>query len=656
MIPQTLGVYVYLDSLRLTDPDFAEQAEIYSTFDPSFARNSQSNRINPIREAVSQLRNIAATQAQKEQQAIKHYLDKLNYHLTKTDLPPDLKRNLRQQRDKISNLDFKNFQKDQLNFIQALNLSIQNINSYERRLKEISNPIKYWSQFNNRLEFNIQERLENFLRNGGTREASGNGKTYIARDKRLHTLMDKEVHKIFKNAPSQFENELKSLLFIDFNNWVENSSSQKKSYRAITEKEIDQLFEEYLKLQENDMTTTHFQRIINSTDNSLLSLLKDMKNVLHSDFISEADYKLLQEQVNSKSKGKKISFKGKEITYKQATDLLETYKYGIGDPNKIYSFTLHSSVSHGNFFEFMTTVLRSAVNIEGNVAGDLIIPIGTMTFTEEEQKEQKELMNLSNGLQRILTDDFNTRQQITMQTFNQAVDREKSLSSQLQNKLEESKNNINQLSDLNKQFFIAHESTKLYRGAEQENSKFEDFHGRKMAALSAMAKLYSSTTLSEAMIDPQMLMLYLINIHNVTLAENKNPLETYLSLFAGLLMFDDIKALSEAGIQQIQENIQTSTIECLHVYNIGGIYYPISVILNNLLEQMNNLTDELSLKYENTARAEIIGPVPSTFANSTSPNPWQELANATIQKTYIQIHFLAGYTKYIEKLFTNFNQ
>ena len=100
-----------------------------------------------------------------------------------------------------------------------------------------------------------------------------------------------------------------------------------------------------------------------------------------------------------------------------------------------------------------------------------------------------------------------------------------------------------------------------------------------MAAMSALTKLYASPVLSNIMPDPKKLMLYLINISNATLAKNQEPLETYLSLFAGLLMFDDIKSLAETSIQQIQNDMPTTDIDCIHVYNIGGIYFPISVIL-----------------------------------------------------------------------------
>jgi len=72
-----------------------------------------------------------------------------------------------------------------------------------------------------------------------------------------------------------------------------------------------------------------------------------------------------------------------------------------------------------------------------------------------------------------------------------------------------------------------------------------------MNILSALSKLYASPILANDMIDSDMLITYLLNIYDATLVNNKNPLELYLSLFAGLLMFDDIKLIAETGIKSV---------------------------------------------------------------------------------------------------------
>jgi hypothetical protein len=59
--------------------------------------------------------------------------------------------------------------------------------------------------------------------------------------------------------------------------------------------------------------------------------------------------------------------------------------------------------------------------------------------------------------------------------------------------------------------------------------------------------------------DPYKLMTFLINIDPATLAgangENKSRLETYFSIFAGLLMFDDIKDIAAKSFMEVKNNI-----------------------------------------------------------------------------------------------------
>ena len=653
MFPEKLGTYVYLASLSDTYPEFAQKAKEHSTFNSSTSINGKKQAIQPIRDAMTQLKNIADTQAQKEHQAIENYLKKIDTHLKKTKLPEELRKNLERQKDKIKNIDFKNYTTDSLSLIQAINVATQNLNNYEKRLNEITQPVIHQWEFQQRFEFDIQSRLEKFFQNIGKQHNRGNA----PRDKALSALIEKEMQKTFNSIPKELSNELKSLLFVDFNNWIEVNSSKKSSYTKLTVNDIEPLFNEYLQLSQNQLTETRLQRVIRTSDEDLLKLLNDMKGFLHSTYLTDTEYKQLQQAVANSKKGEKktkIDFRGDKITFKQAKDLVETYNYNLENNGKRYAFTLHSKVSHGNFYELISTFLRSAVNIEANVAGDLILPIGTATFTEQEQQSQKALLGLADGIQKYLTKDFKEKSQITMDTFEEAIKNEENIHATIRKNIEETRQSISEIEDITGQYFIAHETTKLYRGAEQQDSLFEDFHGRLMSVLSAMAKLYASPTLSAAMVDPKMMMLYLINISDATLAVNKQPLETYLSLFAGLLMYDDISELATYGIKQIQSNVETSTIECIHVYNIGGIYFPISVILNDLLSQMDNVVNNLEIDNSRTATVELIGPTPVMPEISTLDS-WKKLADDTIQATKIQIHFLAGYSKYISELFTKFN-
>ena len=71
-------------------------------------------------------------------------------------------------------------------------------------------------------------------------------------------------------------------------------------------------------------------------------------------------------------------------------------------------------------------------------------------------------------------------------------------------------------------FFITHDSLKLYKSTETGTQKVKGFHGRSMNILSALSKLYASPELSAAMINSDMLITYLINIDPSTVTYGAN--------------------------------------------------------------------------------------------------------------------------------------
>lgn len=650
MIPQTLGTYVYLSSLRDTDPDFAAKAQAYSTFNPTNSTNAQGETIFPILDAINQLKNIAATQAQKEHQAIQNYIKKIDQHLQDKDIPENLQKQLIAQKERIKDLDFTNFQSGEVQLIQAINIIKQSLNTYERRLNELATPVSSY-RVSQRLNYRMQEDIEQFILNQSEQRNENNK---VKRDRALKQSLQKfVVGKLGGTDIPGLNQELYALLFADFNAWVEEESSQKISYRKIKAKNIEELVQEYASKSGIMGEETHLQKIMRSKDRTeLLELLNEMKSILHATYLNAADYnelKTLVQQAKDEEKNKIQTSKKISYTIRQAEGLIETYDNNVDQQlENTYAFSFHTATSHGNFYESLRRILMSAINVRGNIGADLIAPIGTVTFTRKENKQQKELMKLSQNIGDLFSTAFEEQEQITLENFNNMIKKEQQLSAAAQKEIKKTATALNKISELNDQFFIAHESLKLYKSAETKDSDFDDFHGRKMNILSALSKLYASPILANNMVDPNTLILYLINISNATLANNKDPLETYLSLFAGLLMFDDIKSIAEAGIKDIHNQIAStvSKVDCLHIYDIGGIYYPISVILNNLINQMNSILSGLSIDPSKTATAVINGPDPA----ASSETSWSGLAASTIAGTTIQIHFMAGFMNYISQL------
>ena len=652
-----LGTYVYLYTLYLTDDEFAQKAKTYSQFNSFKKPEKNSEAIQNITVAVNMLEQIANNEEAKEKQAISNYIEKIRNYLEQNEntIPPILKKKLTQQISACKNYDFKTVEENNLALIQNINIIRQDLNTYLRRINQIGSINENTINKNATkkiFEYRIQKDTENFLMHQHQKNST---EWSAKRDQRLWNAFESSLKEQIKNVPEEFKQELFSALFIDFNNWVENNPDL-SSYNkiSINPNNIQKLVNQYIQAEEGEKT--HFLKLLEANSNEVIHILQDLQNSFHSTFLSGEDYKelqmLLQQKKNAKS-GANIIFHKKEYTQKQVTDLLNTYNNNQEENiDKTFSFTFHTKTSHGNFYEIVATILHSAINVSKNVAADIIAPIGTVTFSSKGQKAQNELLKLSRNIENIISTDFEKQKELTLKDFNEQIKTQKKVSGAIQKQIQKSIKNLNN-NDLFNNFFITHESFKLYKGMEEGIA--DEFHGRKMNALSALAKLYSSSEISNGMIDSKMLLTYLINIDSVTLAgpSNKEPLETYLSLFAGLLMFDDIASFSTKAINSIASQIPSSSIQQLHVYNLGGVYFPVSIILKNIIQEIRNLKLETSFKIEDTsniATVSITGPRP-TYTPPANMATWSNLANSTISGTKIQIAFLAGYSEYIKGLF-----
>ena len=117
-------------------------------------------------------------------------------------------------------------------------------------------------------------------------------------------------------------------------------------------------------------------------------------------------------------------------------------------------------------------------------------------------------------------------------------------------------------------------------------------------------------------------------------------------------MFDDISNLAKEAFLNLRENLQIETtknnISQLHLLKINTLYFPLSVILDNLITQISD-TKLMDITYERTARAELNPPKKDQMKLEENDN-WDTYADKVINNTYITIHFLAGFSEYVKEL------
>jgi len=125
------------------------------------------------------------------------------------------------------------------------------------------------------------------------------------------------------------------------------------------------------------------------------------------------------------------------------------------------------------------------------------------------------------------------------------------MTDEINEQIKKMENLINNLKLPLDDLFVYHESLKLYKTAES-NESFKGFHGRDLNAIAFLDKLYSMDGIPNSGLDlPSRANLdfLMLNLAQGAVGHNlKSTVEDYLSIFAGLLMFDDVKSIADDAI------------------------------------------------------------------------------------------------------------
>lgn len=233
----------------------------------------------------------------------------------------------------------------------------------------------------------------------------------------------------------------------------------------------------------------------------------------------------------------------------------------------------------------------------------------------------------------------------SISTMNENID---VVIAKLEEKLKELNNN--NLGD----FFIFHESLKLYSSIETGvNKKFgkSGFGGRNMNILSYIDFMLSACDAAgiSTPANRELLIFLALNLSEMAIGQgNSDPLAKYFSIFAGLLMFDDVVNMAKEATQELPE----SSIKQVHLYNLNGVYVPASMVLSYVSDALQLGAQEAT--YAATASIDSNG---ATKAINDWENPehlrpehWQEMGAAAASGTKVKIAFMSAFLSFIEKL------
>jgi len=76
----------------------------------------------------------------------------------------------------------------------------------------------------------------------------------------------------------------------------------------------------------------------------------------------------------------------------------------------------------------------------------------------------------------------------------------------------------------------------------------------------------------------------------------KTSVENYFSIFAGMLMFSDIRNMALELGKETEMKIQYASTKNIHLYLLNDTYYPASYILTNVYQALKSGVKTLSVK------------------------------------------------------------
>ena len=626
---------------------------------------------SPINSALNFLKEAANSERNKELKALETYKKELD------DFPQNWKDNEKFKKiyDKIKSIDLQNLNNNSkkleefyLNLTAAINLIRKEEKEYLARLEQIV-------QKNNKRQRDTRTILASdqykYRAHGDIvtlfRNMSG-----IAEQSQADSLSNKIVSFVLKyvekfkiDKRNMTEDKLFAvcgLILVDVERFIQeeyyNSMKDNELPEKITNEMAEKAFERYLNVDKQQMT--RLQKDIIEQDNvDLERLIKSAKSLFGIKKITEIEKIKQRQQALEKQQKSKTLGSNRNAFYRHLKKSLKNSKTNKKTDLKnfeLITWEAKTNQSHYKIDEIVNVLAYNAFSTAGTSAGSDTIVIGTVTGKINHEKLRKKISLEMDEMQKSIENYYNeisfnnrSRKDSYEQYFTQLNDSLSKEIEKIKKDLEYKQSNI-------KNLFVYHESLKLYSQVEMGKKNY--FHGRDLNVLNAFDQLYSAATLDAfKMPHRDILTTIAANLSELAVGKNlKNTLEKYFSIFAGLLMFDDIRNIAKDAKNTI-DNEEEKTVHQIHLYKVNDQYIPSSMVLTNIYNAIKN---QGIITAERAAKAEInIDEANKTIRaylnkrNQGEPyklEEWDSIADEVIQGTQIQITFLASFIQFLKSL------
>lgn len=653
--------FIDLANINYNSPIVASQKKrLYeSAIDEAYeiTNSLKDNNASEIQSAIKFLGTAAQNERKKEISILKAYKAKLQKELPRG---KDI--------DKILfSLDSANLdnpkQLDQFynDLTNCLNILRQNAEDYYARLQQ-------WKKHNNkkmnelaqddyhfRAAGDIQAILNN-ITGMATKAQERKVESFAAKLRKLVTnyIIDNNISRLC--ATGEDFAAIVAAITLDIEKELQkelDKDTEKNDFSELTDKELQNFMNEYSSRALTQQT--RLQKALTIEQDSLQDILSATKNILGITTLSGSAKATQIAKANSRTS--KMNEKNSMFKFFKNSKKID---YNLLQELKAVKFSSSTKTSHGNLFELIQVLInQNAIKVGGSAATDTI-SMGAVTIELENTDIGREIRQWRNEIANAYTEydmlKRESREQDRTEAFLEMNKRVEKVEEEINKLLKKLDTQVNDL-------FIYHESLKLYMGIETNDS--DAFHGREMIILNYIDELYSLAGIRDLILPQKDALIFLaLNLSNQAVgAGAKNTLAHYLSIFAGLLMFDDVRNIAIEAARKISSE-QSEALKNIHLYNLNGIYVPASMILTytyqSLQQAYNQVISGRGAKV-NISTNKIDKDINdflntkdkiSEYGVSSYKNLWPIMANKASSGTTVRIAFLAAFNQFINELLT----
>lgn len=678
--------YVYFNDLTKTNPDAQPSTNIkkeliYESAQTDINKGIEELEFNKKLDiAVDFIQKVAESERQKEMRFANDYIAKhpelkkegLSAELMQTDplrFYTELTRYVNENR--TSALEYKNAL---MRLKQNVQLEIEGSGEFAKNSMS--------EYFKDDVIYRLAGDLEVFVNKLTRRSYAVENDTAFSakmRNAALRVLKEMNVAHQVENG-SEFlaiATAIYSDLSIKVQEEYQKNRTKKEEY--LDKMNVKAIADEYIKILKNSQKenlTTVQKALINPAspefkiliDNGRNSFgLKDLqgeelvKNIKKINKIDEQYKKDTQENKkrNLESQRKKIE----QILLQDGQEIfpeLRAIKFSIGKKD----------IAHGNIVEYLTSIITNKLNGAAYNVGRANKAVDILSFSlmgENNEFMQRyganQLINIINKFyanQSKIDSTPNAHRKVLQKKRTQELE-------QLAKEIDKSILKLEQMlksKGINEDLFIFHESLKEYSSI--ETGKRTSYSGRTLNILSAFDEIYAAmqhSGIDSPTMDKDLITLLSLNLSEQSVGQGKTvaPLTKYLSIFAGLLMFDDVINIAKDIVYGIDKEQQVFS---LHVYKLNRIYVPASLILSYISdgvlraeqEALQGMGATATIHYSEATK--IINDWVHTKEEYQEKgaldyyhvSQWREVASKVASSTKVEITFMAAFLRFIEQL------